>query len=52
MRSWRWLVMLLCFSANLVAVSTVTRFSVLEALLEVKKKMVGKIVRLLDSSDS
>jgi len=34
------------------AVTTVTRFRVLAALLEIVKEIVGKIVRILDSSDN
>jgi hypothetical protein len=30
----------------------VTRFRVLEALLEIVKEIIGKIVRFLDSSDN
>jgi len=37
MRSWRWLMMVLSFSAVYVAVATVTRYRVLEALLEIVK---------------
>jgi len=48
MRSWRLLVMVLSCSAVYAAVATVTRFRVLEALLEI----VGKIMRFLDSSDN
>jgi len=44
--------MVLSFSAVYAAVATVTRFSVLEALLEIGKEIVGKIVRFLDSSDN
>jgi hypothetical protein len=51
-RSWRWLVMVLSFSAVYAGVPTVTRFRVLEALLGIVKVIVGKIVRFLDSSDN
>jgi len=51
-RSWRWLVMVLSFSAVYMAVATVTRFRVLEALLEIVKEIVGKIMRFLHSSDN
>jgi len=44
-RSWRWLVMVLSFSPVYAAVATVTRFRVPEALLEIVKEIVGKIVR-------
>jgi len=44
-RSWRWLVMVLSFSAVYAAVVTVTRFRVLEALLEIVKEIVGGMVR-------
>jgi len=44
--------MVLSFSAVYVAVATVTRFRVVEALLEIVKGIVGKIVRFLDSSDN
>jgi len=37
--------MVLSFSVVYVAVATVTRFRVLEALLEIVKEIVGKIVR-------
>jgi len=37
--------MVLSFSAVYAAVATVTRFRVLEALLEIMKEIVGKIVR-------
>ena len=46
MRSWRWLVMVLSFSAVYAVVATVTRFRVLEALLVIVKEIVGKIVRI------
>jgi len=36
--------MVLSFSALYMAVATVTRFRVLEALLEIVKEIVGKIV--------
>jgi len=39
-RSWRWLVVVLSFSAVYAAVATVTRFRVLEALLEIVKEIV------------
>ena len=45
MRSWRWLVMVLSFSAVYMAVAMVTRFRVLEALLEIVKEIIGNIVR-------
>jgi len=51
-RSWRWLVMVLRFSAVYAVVAMVTRFRVLEALLEIMKEIVGKIVRFLDRSDN
>jgi hypothetical protein len=51
-RSWRWLMMVLSFSAVYAAVATVTRFRVLEALLVIVKEIIGKIVRTLDSSDN
>jgi len=44
--------MVLSFSAIYVAVATVMRFRVLEALFEIVKEMVGKIMRFLDSSDN
>ena len=44
--------MVLSFSVVYAAVATVTRFRVLEALLEIVKEIVGKIVRFLDSSDN
>jgi hypothetical protein len=37
--------MVLSFSVVYAAVATVTRFRVLEALLEIVKEIVGKIVR-------
>jgi hypothetical protein len=37
--------MVLSFSAVYAAVATVTRFRVLEALLEIMKEIIGKIVR-------
>jgi len=52
LRSWRWLVMLLSISAVYSAVATVTRFRVLEALLEIVKEIVGKIMRFLNDSDN
>jgi len=45
MRSWRWLMMVLSFIAVYAAVATVTRFRVLEALLEIVKEIIGKIMR-------
>jgi hypothetical protein len=45
MRSWRWLVMVFSFSAVYALVAMVTRFRVLEALLEIVKEIIGKIVR-------
>jgi len=51
-RSWRWLVIVLSFSAVYAAVATVIRFWVLEALLEIVKEIIVKIVRFLDSSDN
>jgi hypothetical protein len=44
--------MVLHFSAVYAAVATVTRFRVFEALLEIVKEIIGKIVRCLDSSDN
>jgi hypothetical protein len=44
-RLWRWLVMVLSFSAFYAAVAMVTRFRVLEARLEIGKEMIGKIMR-------
>jgi len=44
--------MVLSFSAVYAAVVTVTRFSVLDALVEIGKDIVGKIVRFLDSSNN
>ena len=44
-RSWRWLVMVLSFSAVYAAVATVTRFRVLEDVLEIVKEILEKIVR-------
>jgi hypothetical protein len=37
--------MVLSFSAVYAVVATVTRFRVLEALLEIVKEIIGKIVR-------
>jgi len=44
--------MMLSSSAVYAVVATVTRFRVLEALLEIVKEIVGNIVRFLDSSDN
>jgi hypothetical protein len=44
--------MVLSFSAIYAAVAMVTRFRDLEALLQIVKEIVGKIVRFLDSSDN
>jgi len=44
-RSWRWLVMELRFRAIYAAVATVTRYRVLEALLDIVKEITGKIMR-------
>jgi hypothetical protein len=44
--------MLFSFSAVYAAVAMVTRFRVLEAVLEIAKGIVVKIVRFLDSSDN
>lgn len=41
-----WLAMVLSFSAMYAAVATVMKFRVLEALLEIMKEIVGKIVRI------
>jgi hypothetical protein len=43
-RLWRWLVPVLTFSAVYAAVAMVTRCRVLEALLEIVKEIVGKIM--------
>jgi len=45
-------IMLLSFSVVYAVVATVTKFRVLEALLKIVKEIVGKIVRILHSSDS
>jgi len=44
--------MVLSFSAVYMAIGTVTWFRVFEALLEIMKQIIGKIVRFLDSSDN
>jgi len=44
-RLWRWLVMVLSYSALYAVVAMVTRFGVHKALLEIVKEIVGKIVR-------
>jgi len=44
--------MVLSFSAVYAAVATGTRFRVLQALLEIVKEIIGKIVRFLDSSNN
>jgi uncharacterized spore protein YtfJ len=46
------MVMVLSFSSVYAAVAMVTRFRVLEALLEIVKEIVGKIVTFLDSSNN
>jgi hypothetical protein len=51
MRLWRWLVMVLSFSAVYAAVATVTRFRVLEALFGDHKRDHRKDHGIWDSRD-
>jgi hypothetical protein len=51
-RSWRWLVMVLSFSAVSAAVATVTRFRVLETLFGDHEGDCRKDCENFDSSDN
>jgi len=42
---WRWLVIVFNFRAVYAAVAKVARFRVFEALLDIVKEIIGKIVR-------